>query len=53
MQSLPLLPLATGVAGVKRTRSHPELDLEQALVDYHEIAASLDGTMTRTVQPRG
>ena len=40
--SLPLLPLATGVAGEKRTRGHPELDLEQALVDYHEIAASLD-----------
>ena len=39
---LPFLPISTGVAGVKRTRGHPELDLEQALVDYHEIAASLD-----------
>ena len=42
MQSLPLLPLPVGVAGVKRTRSHPELDYEQALVDYHAISSSLD-----------
>ena len=30
------------MAGVKRTRSHPELDYEQALIDYHAISSSLD-----------
>ena len=42
MSELPLLPLPVGVAGVKRTRSHPELDYEQALIDYHAISSSLD-----------
>ena len=47
MPQLPLLPLATGVAGEKRAR-YADPDYEQALVDYHEMIASLDASRRPT-----
>ena len=47
MPPLPLLPLATGVANEKRAR-YADPDYEQALVDYHEMIASLDASRRPT-----